>query len=58
MTDLAGRVMVYVRNVEQALEQLRGQGLGGDVGEVVELAEAYLKDTKHYLKVGDYETAL
>jgi hypothetical protein len=39
MTDLAGRVMVYVRNVEQALEQLRGQGLGGDVGEVVELAE-------------------
>jgi Glycerol-3-phosphate cytidylyltransferase (EC 2.7.7.39) len=58
MTDLAGRVMVYVRNVEQALEQLRGQGLGGDVREVVELAEAYLKDTKHYLKVGDYETAL
>jgi FAD synthetase len=59
MNALADRVMTYVRNVEQAIEALRkGTNGNGDVGELIELAEAYLKDTLHYFKVGDYETAL
>ncbi|WP_291999243.1 cytidylyltransferase family protein [Caldivirga sp.] len=59
MNALADRVMTYVRNVEQAIEALRkGTNGNGDIGELIELAEAYLKDTLHYFKVGDYETAL
>ena len=59
MNTLADRVMTYIRNVEQAIEALRTSTNGrGEVSELIELAEAYLKDTLHYFKVGDYETAL
>lgn len=51
--------MIYIRNVEQALSNLEASGItNGNVKELVELVKAYLRDTKHYVKVGDYETAL
>lgn len=59
MSALADRVMTYIRNVEQAIEALRtGTNGNREVSELIELAEAYLKDTLHYFKIGDYETAL
>lgn len=55
---LEDRVMVYIKNVEQALSDIKKMGIKGEALEIVELAESYLKDSIHYAKVGDYETAL
>lgn len=57
--DLETRICSYIMNVEQTLEKIKAS-LDTDpkVREIVEIAEAYLKDSKHYLSRGDYFTAL
>jgi len=57
--DLETRICSYIMNVEQTLEKIKAS-LDSDpkVREIVEIAEAYLKDSKHYLSRGDYFTAL
>ncbi len=50
------KVHVYTGYVRHALGQLRG--LEGRVGELVSLAEAYLRDAEYYLGRGDTCTAL
>ncbi len=57
VNDLASRASIYIRNVEQALDQI-GAPADERVVEVVEAAKAYLKDSKHYFKEGDYATAI
>ena len=52
---MAERVEVYIRNVERALAT---GWFDGSAAEVVKLAEAYVRDAKHYLKQGDVFTAL
>lgn len=50
------KVHIYAGYVRYALKQLGG--LGGSAGEIVSLAEAYLRDTEYYLGRGDTCTAL
>ena len=52
---MAERVEVYIRNVERALAT---GWFDGSAAEVVKLAEAYVRDARHYLKQGDVFTAL
>ncbi len=55
--DIESRALVYIRNVEQALNQL-GAINNEEARSVIDAARAYLKDSKHYFKVGDYATAI
>ncbi|ABL87865.1 FMN adenylyltransferase [Pyrobaculum islandicum DSM 4184] len=50
------RVAIYIRNLEEALNSLilRDQAYKY----IVDLAQAYLKDSKYYYSIGDRETAL
>ncbi|MGC8972877.1 MAG: DUF357 domain-containing protein [Thermoproteus sp.] len=50
------RAEIYVRNLERALGTLKV--LDDRVREVVELAEAYLRDSKYYLSRGDVFTSV
>jgi len=50
------RVAVYIKNLEEALEGLVLKDPA--YKHIVELASAYLKDSKHYYSIGDRETAL
>jgi FAD synthetase len=54
------RIKLYIRMVENALEQARGQlnSLNENDKKLVELAELYLQDSKYYLEKKDYATAL
>ncbi len=57
--DLETRIYSYIINVEQVIEKIK-PNLDTDprVREIVEIAEAYVKDSKYYLSRGDYITAL
>lgn len=50
------RVALYIRNLEEALNSLVLKD--GAYKHIVELARAYLRDSKYYYSVGDRETAL
>lgn len=50
------RVALYIKNLEEALESLILKD--GSYKHIVDLARAYLKDSKYYYSVGDRETAL
>jgi FAD synthetase len=50
------RVAIYIRNLEEALEGLVLKDPA--YKHIVELASAYLKDSKYYYSIGDRETAL
>ncbi|MEM1597222.1 MAG: DUF357 domain-containing protein [Pyrobaculum sp.] len=50
------RVALYIRNLEEALNSLVLKDPA--YRKVVELAQAYLKDSKYYYSAGDRETAL
>jgi FAD synthetase len=50
------RVAVYIKNLEEALESLVLKDSA--YRHIVELASAYLKDSKYYYSIGDKETAL
>lgn len=54
------RIRIYVRMVENALEQVRGQlsSLDEKDKKIVELVGLYLQDSKYYLEKRDYVTAL
>lgn len=57
--DLESRICLYIMNVEQVLEKLK-LSLDTDprVREIINIAEAYVKDAKYYLSKKDYFTAL
>ncbi|MFP3192537.1 MAG: DUF357 domain-containing protein [Thermoproteus sp.] len=50
------RAEIYVKNLERALETLKLAD--SRAREVAELAEAYLRDSKHYLSRGDVITSI
>jgi len=52
------RIEAYIRNVEYVLEKLKNENLDFKIREILEIVEAYLKDSKYYLSKGDYFTAL
>ena len=57
--DIQDRVTLYIRNVEEALRKVKDNAPSSDRARyVIELAESYLRDSIHYAKVGDFETAL
>ena len=57
--DPTTRVEIYIRNVEQALEQVKSINPSDPkVREVIEIVESYVKDARFYLSRGDYLTAL
>ncbi len=57
--DLETRICLYIINVEQVLEKVK-TSLDTDprVREIVNIVEAYVKDSKYYLSKKDYFTAL
>jgi FAD synthetase len=52
------RADIYVRNLEEAFNSLRHLDSDERVREVVELARAYLRDSKYYLSRGDVLTSV
>ncbi len=50
------RVALYIKNLEEALDSLVLRD--GSYKHIVDLAKAYLKDSKYYYSTGDRETAL
>ena len=57
--DIQDRVTLYIRNVEEALRKVKDNAPSSDRARyIIELAESYLRDSIHYAKVGDFETAL
>jgi len=56
--EFRSRVEKYVRMVEDALSNIKVKSEEKRVKEVINLAEAYLKDSKYYLGKNDLATAL
>ncbi len=57
--DPETRVEIYIRNVEQALEQIEHiYTISQEIREILDIVKAYIKDSKFYLKNGDVFTAL
>lgn len=56
--DAASKVKAYISNVEQFLEQVKMEHIDKDVEKLIDLAKAYLDDSKYYLAKGDYFTSL
>ncbi len=57
--DLETRINIYIINVENVIEQLKNSiNVDHTIREIVDIVEAYLKDSKYYLSIGDYITAL
>ncbi len=57
--DPVTRIEIYIRNVEQVLEQIKELSVAdSSVREIISIAEAYVKDARFYLSRGDYLTAL
>jgi len=58
--DLETRITIYIINLEKALEKARQNiyNLDTRIREILDIVEAYLKDSKHYLSKRDYITAL
>ncbi|AFK51271.1 glycerol-3-phosphate cytidylyltransferase [Thermogladius calderae 1633] len=52
------RVRAYVLNVEKAISTLSSMSLDEESRGIVELARAYLSDSKYYLEKGDVFTSL
>lgn len=50
------RVAIYIKNLEEALNSLILKDPA--YGHIVDLAKAYLKDSKYYYSIGDRETSL
>lgn len=49
------RVDAYIRNVANAINKVKNEGIKN---EIIEIAEAYLRDSMYYLSKGDVFTAL
>jgi len=53
------RVEAYVRNVAKALEEVRARGVKDRrILEILDIVNAYLKDSVYYLSRGDYASSL
>ena len=52
------RILKYIRNVKDVLEQLKNIEIDAKIKRIIELSELYLKDAEHYLRKEDYFTSL
>ncbi len=56
--DQAIRILTAIRNVEEALNSIDRSSLSSNCKEIIDIVEAYVKDSRYYLSVNDLFTAL